>query len=243
MEVSALAAATAPPTQSEKADATLTESFDTFLTLLTTQLRYQDPLEPMDSAEFTNQLVQFSQVEQSISTNSNLEKLLGFQGTNQAVAAISYIGNTVEVLGSAVPLVDGAATVNYVLPENAESAKVLIFNAAGQQVQSIEGGTTVGKQTVIWDGKDSDGAQLPDGAYTVVVAARDAENESLEVSTSVTAKVTGTQNDGTNTQLILGTVPVDLDKVISVNEDNSGSSGGNDNADSGGGGEEDEPTT
>ena len=224
MEVSALAAATATAQQtaSEKADATLTESFDTFLTLLTTQLRYQDPLEPMDSAEFTNQLVQFSQVEQSISTNANLEKLLGFQGTNQAVAAIGYIGNTVEVLGNAVPLVDSSATVNYLLPENAESAKVLIFNSAGQQVQSIEGPTSTGKQTVTWDGKDSDGAQLPDGAYTVVVAARNADNDTIDATTSVTAKVTGTQNDGENVQLILGTVPVNLDKVISVAQQNGG---------------------
>lgn len=212
------------PTGSEKADATLTESFDTFLTLLTTQLRYQDPLEPMDSAEFTNQLVQFSQVEQSISTNSNLEKLLGFQGTNQAVAAIGYIGNTVEVLGDALPLIDSAATVNYVLPGNAETAKVLIFDATGTQVQSIEGPTAAGKQTITWDGKDKDGAQLPDGAYTVVVAARNADNDTLDVSTSITAKVTGTQNDGTNTQLILGTVPVNLDKIISVSQQNGGDS-------------------
>lgn len=218
MDISAFTTAATQPTQSESASATLTESFDTFLTLLTTQLRYQDPLEPMDSAEFTNQLVQFSQVEQSISTNANLEKLLGFQGANQAVAAISYIGNTVEVLGDAMPLMDGAATMNYVLPENAESASILIFDASGAQVQSIEGATAAGKHTVSWDGKDKDGNQLPDGAYTVVVAARDAENETIEVATSVTAKVTGTQNDGTNTQLILGTVPVNLDKIISVSE-------------------------
>lgn len=218
MDISAFTTAATQPTQSESANATLTESFDTFLTLLTTQLRYQDPLEPMDSAEFTNQLVQFSQVEQSINTNANLEKLLGFQGTNQAVAAISYIGNTVEVLGDAMPLIDSASTMNYVLPENAESASVLIFDATGAQVQSIEGPTAAGKHTVAWDGKDKDGNQLPDGAYTVVVAARDAENETIEVATSVTAKVTGTQNDGTNTQLILGTVPVNLDKIISVSE-------------------------
>lgn len=219
MDISAFTtAATQPTTQSEAANATLTESFDTFLTLLTTQLRYQDPLEPMDSAEFTNQLVQFSQVEQSISTNANLEQLLGFQGTNQAVAAISYIGNTVEVLGDAMPLTEGAATMNYVLSENAEAATVLIFDATGAQVQSIEGPTAAGKHTLAWDGRDKDGNQLPDGAYTVVVAARDAENDPIDVATSVTAKVTGTQNNGTNTQLILGTVPVNLDKIISVSQ-------------------------
>tara|TARA_R110002126_G_scaffold7828_12_gene37831 strand:- start:4309 stop:5043 length:735 start_codon:yes stop_codon:yes gene_type:complete len=223
---SALAGATAPQTASEKADASLSESFDTFLTLLTTQLRYQDPLEPMDSAEFTNQLVQFSQVEQSIKSNSNLEKLLGYQGSNQAVAAISYIGTTVEALSSALPLVDGSATMNYVLGEKAESAKVLIYDATGAQVRSIESATSLGKHTVNWDGKDDDGNTLPDGAYTVVVSARDADTNIIDVATSITAKVTGTQNNETGTQLIFGVVPLDLDKVISVSNQ-SANSGGN----------------
>ena len=204
MDVSAVSALTSQKTASEKAEATLSDSFDTFLTLLTTQLRYQDPLEPMDSAEFTNQLVQFSQVEQSISTNSNLEKLLGFQGANQAVAAISYIGTSVEALSNALPLVNGSATMNYVLAEKAESAKVLIYDATGGQVRSIESATSLGKHTVIWDGKDDDGNTLPDGAYTVVVSARDADTNLIEVATSITAKVTGTQNNENGTQLIFG---------------------------------------
>ena len=135
MDVSAISALTNQPTASENAEKTLSESFDTFLTLLTTQLRYQDPLEPMDSAEFTHQLVQFSQVEQSISTNTNLEKLLGYQGANQAVAAISYIGTSVEALSNALPLVDGSATMNYVLAEKAESARILIYDAAGDTAE------------------------------------------------------------------------------------------------------------
>ncbi len=226
MDVSALAGVTTPQTASEKADASLTESFDTFLTLLTTQLRYQDPLEPMDSAEFTNQLVQFSQVEQSISTNANLETLLGYQGTNQAVAAISYIGTTVEALSSSVPLVDGSATMNYVLGETAESTKLLIYDATGTQVRSIESAKSAGKHTVNWDGKDEDGNTLADGAYTVVVSARDADSNLIQVATSITAKVTGTQNNETGTQLIFGSVPLYLDKVISVTNQNANSGGG-----------------
>lgn len=229
MEFSAVSALTNQPTQSENAAATLSDSFDTFLTLLTTQLRYQDPLEPMDSAEFTNQLVQFSQVEQSISTNSNLEKLLGYQGANQAVAAIGYIGTTVEALSNALPLVNGSATMNYVLAEKAESANVLIYDASGDQVRSIESATSLGKHTVNWDGKDDNGNTLPDGAYTVVVSARDADTNLIEVATSITAKVTGTQNNETGTQLIFGAVPIDLDKVISVSDQNA-DSGGNENA-------------
>ena len=241
MDVSAVSALTSQKTASEKAEATLSDSFDTFLTLLTTQLRYQDPLEPMDSAEFTNQLVQFSQVEQSISTNSNLEKLLGFQGANQAVAAISYIGTSVEALSNALPLVNGSATMNYVLAEKAESAKVLIYDATGGQVRSIESATSLGKHTVIWDGKDDDGNTLPDGAYTVVVSARDADTNLIEVATSITAKVTGTQNNENGTQLIFGSVPIGLDKVISVTDQNANGGGNNAQAEDDEGGDDEEP--
>lgn len=242
MDVSAVSALTNQPTASENAATTLSESFDTFLTLLTTQLRYQDPLEPMDSAEFTNQLVQFSQVEQSISTNTNLEKLLGYQGANQAVAAIGYIGTTVEALGNALPLVDGTATMNYVLAEKAESAKVLVYDASGGQVRSIDSATSLGKHTVNWDGKDDNGNTLPDGAYTVVVSARDADTNLIEVATSITAKVTGTQNNDTGTQLIFGVVPIDLDKVISVSDQNANGGGNGDQAEDEESGEEEEPT-
>lgn len=241
MDVSAANALTNQPTASENAATTLSESFDTFLTLLTTQLRYQDPLEPMDSAEFTNQLVQFSQVEQSISTNTNLEKLLGYQGANQAVAAIGYIGTTVEALGNGLPLVDGSATMNYVLAEKAETAKVLIHDAAGNLVRSIESAPSLGKHTVTWDGKDDDGNTMPDGAYTVVVAARDAENNIVEVATSITARVTGTQNNENGTQLIFGSVPVDLDKVILVLGQNANGGGNDAEAEDEEGGEEEEP--
>lgn len=230
MDVSAASALTTQSTASENAEKTLSDTFDTFLTLLTTQLRYQDPLEPMDSSEFTSQLVQFSQVEQSISTNTNLEKLLGYQGANQAVAAIGYIGTEVEALSNALPLVNGSAKMNYVLAERAESAKVLIYDAAGDQVRSIESATSLGKHTVNWDGKDDGGNTLPNGAYTVVVSARDADTNLIEVATSITATVTGTQNTDIGTQLIFGAVPIDIDKVISVTGQNANS-----------GGEEEEP--
>ncbi|MFT5489623.1 MAG: flagellar basal-body rod modification protein FlgD [Paracoccaceae bacterium] len=241
MDVSAVSALTQQPTASENAETTLSDTFDTFLTLLTTQLRYQDPLEPMDSSEFTSQLVQFSQVEQSISTNTNLEKLLGFQGANQAVAAIGYIGTSVEALSNALPLVDGSATMNYVLAEKAESAKVLVYDAAGDQVRSIESATSLGKHTVTWDGKDDAGNTLPDGAYTVVVSARDADINLIEVATSITATVTGTQNSDTGTQLIFGTVPIDLDKVISVTDQNANGGGNDAQAEDEEGGDDEEP--
>lgn len=219
MEISSIGTTT-QPSAADEATASLSESFDTFLTLLTTQLRYQDPLEPMDSAEFTNQLVQFTEVEQSISTNKQLEQLIGMQTANQAVASIGYIGNTIEALGNQMPLIDGEGQMTYTLPENAEDASVLIFNAAGQLIQTIEGPTAAGKHTITWDGTASDGSTMPDGAYTVAVSARNADNDTLEVTTGIVGLVTGTQNDEHGAQLAIGSVLVGLDKIVSVSKQN-----------------------
>lgn len=212
---------TSAASTSSKADAskaTLAQSYDTFLTLLTTQLRYQDPLKPMDSAEFTNQLVQFSGVEQSISTNKNLEQLLAMQAANQAVTSIGYIGNTVEAVGKTVPLVNGTAEITYALPENAAKANILIFNSAGQLVRTADANTLAGKHSFTWDGLGSNGTTLPDGAYSFAVAAINSDKKTLDVPTAIVGTVTGTQTDGTKSQVLIGTVPIDLENVISVSK-------------------------
>ena len=111
MEIPAIGTAAAASSVTNQSEQSLADSFDTFLTLLTTQLRYQDPLEPMESAEFTNQLVQFTQVEQSISTNKQLEQLIGMQGANQAVAAKRLGREAVHVKFIGVFGNDGNATM------------------------------------------------------------------------------------------------------------------------------------
>src|SRR5262245_29800369 len=95
----------------------LTENFDQFLALLTTQLKNQDPLSPMDSSEFTNQLVQFAGVEQQIATNKNLESLVTLQKSSQVMGALELMGKKVEVSGTTVPLQDKSATFVYTLPK------------------------------------------------------------------------------------------------------------------------------
>ena len=96
-------------TSSQVASKNLSADMNTFLTLLTTQLKYQDPLDPMDTAEFTNQLVQYSSVEQAIHTNSNLETLLSLNIANLGAQAVSYMGKVAQVLGDVMPLEGGKA--------------------------------------------------------------------------------------------------------------------------------------
>ena len=100
---------------SQQASNQLSADMNTFLTLLTTQLKYQDPLDPMDTAEFTNQLVQYSSVEQAIQTNSKLETLLNLNMSNLGAQAVSYIGKIAQVLGDVMPLEDGHAKATYTL--------------------------------------------------------------------------------------------------------------------------------
>ena len=114
---SATASAAAGDSNSAAAQAKLDEDLNKFLNLLVTQLKNQDPLDPMDANEFTSQLVQFASVEQQIYQNSNLEKMLSLQETSQISTMVDFIGNQVEFFGQDVPLVDGRAEFSYVMPQ------------------------------------------------------------------------------------------------------------------------------
>jgi len=105
-------------TQSADDQARLEEDLNQFLTLLVTQLENQDPLDPMDSTEFTSQLVQFASVEQQIKQNTNLEQLVGLQQNNQISSMVNFIDKLVEVEGQSIPLEDGQAEFTYTLPVN-----------------------------------------------------------------------------------------------------------------------------
>ena len=102
--------------QSAASKAKLDEDLNKFLSLLVTQLQNQDPLDPMDATEFTSQLVQFASVEQQIFQNSNLEKLLQLQETNQVSNLVDLIGNTVEAESRRMPLENGKAQFTYTIP-------------------------------------------------------------------------------------------------------------------------------
>ena len=110
---------------------TLSADMDTFLTLLTTQLKYQDPLDPMDTAEFTNQLVQYSSVEQAIQMNSKLDNLLSLNISNLGAQAVSYIGKTAQVLGDVMPLEGGKAKATYTLDKDVVSTTISIKDMNG----------------------------------------------------------------------------------------------------------------
>ena len=203
---------------SEVASAKLADNFDTFLTLLTTQLKNQDPLEPTKSDEFVAQLVQFSQVEQAIASNKSLEKLLDLQATNQAAAAIGYMGHTIEAVGNIAPLENGQARFGYALDEKSAGTVIVISDTAGKVVRTATGETEVGKHSFVWDGLDSNGDPVPEGSYKITVNAFDENQDKLEVATSIYGKVTGVASGEDGALLSLGGVNVPLADVLSVGQ-------------------------
>jgi flagellar basal-body rod modification protein FlgD len=172
------------------AKATFGSNFDTFLKLLTTQLQNQDPLSPMDTTQFTQQLVQFSSVEQSIRQNQNLETLISMQRNSQSANAVNYIGKTVEMTGNTVGLYGGEGTITYTLPEDAARVVVSIYNKDGQLVARTEGETASGDHALKWNGYSDAGTKLADGDYSVEISAMNSNGGAIQTSSKVIGTVT-----------------------------------------------------
>ena len=207
--------ATSPGTSSGNAMNQLSGNFDTFLKLLTTQLQHQDPTAPMDTAQFTQQLVQYSQVEQQIDTNSNLQTLIS-QGTSQSASyATGYLGKIVTVAGGEGSLTKGQAQWTYNLATAATSAAITITDAKGNTVYNGSGPTAAGNNTVTWNGVDNAGNQLPDGTYTLAVKA---QAGGQTVTSSITSVGTVSEVDMSKgaPQLLIGSMEVPLSSISSV---------------------------
>jgi flagellar basal-body rod modification protein FlgD len=159
-------------------------NFNEFLQLLTTQLKNQNPLDPLDTNQFTQQLVQFSSVEQQINMNTQLTTLIGLQQTAQSAQAASFVGATVAVNGSTAQMVNSQATWNYSVSSPA-TATITVTNASGQTVFSETGTVQPGQQAFNWNGVGTNGQQWPDGAYTIAITATGANGQSVGVSTQV----------------------------------------------------------
>src|SRR3990172_9547680 len=167
---------------------TLASNFTTFLTLLTTQLKNQNPLEPLDTNQFTQQLVQFAQVEQQMKSNEQLTALVSLEKSAQSTTALAFVGATVVVDGSTAPLSNGRAnwTLNVTKPS---TATVTIKDSTGQTAYSGTFSVNPGSQAFAWDGRGNDGRLWPDGNYTLAATGVDANKQPVAISTEVQAQV------------------------------------------------------
>lgn len=174
-----------------------------FLRLFTTQLRYQNPINPMDSTEFTSQLAQFSSLEQLFNIGSQLKDLLLYQNSLQNTLTANLIGKEIRYEGNSIYLRE-SANINYSLTSPASKVKITIYDSNGKIVKEIElDNQPDGSQSYQWDGRDSTGNKLPEGEYKVRIEAFDTEGKALEVSTQSLGVVTGITFEDNLTYLII----------------------------------------
>jgi flagellar basal-body rod modification protein FlgD len=216
-------------TQQQKTNAAsgkLADDFSQFLTLLTIQLQNQDPLSPMDTTEFTNQLVAFSGVEQQINTNQKLDALVAMQLSNALSGAQSYVGKNVSYVSTEFEYTGVPADIKYSMPVEAASSKIDILDEAGDVVYSIDGEKVAGAHNFVWDGSTKTGGKAAAGTYEFRVTAFDENDEKLEVTSVVNGRVRGTEVQNGQVFLLVGARAVGLDTVINTSTTNIGNNDG-----------------
>ncbi len=200
----------------------LSSNYSDFLTLLTTQLQNQDPSSPMDSSQFTSELVQFSGVEQQINTNSNLSSLISLTSAGNIAQASSLLGATVTASSSELPLQNGSAELNFNTP-SAEPVNIIISNSSGQALYDGTVNAAAGTNSWTWNGTDSSGTTLPDGAYDVSVSSDSSGGTATSVPFNVIGTATSLDSSNNTLSLNLGAVSVPFSSITAVNRTSTGS--------------------
>lgn len=218
-------AASTAASQTASSSSQLASNMNTFLQLLTTQLQYQDPMNPMDTSQFTNQLVEFASVQQEIDINQNLESMMSSQNNAALASAANYLGTNVTAVSSSLPLQSGSSTFYYTTPANSTGVNIVISDSSGNIVDTMNGSAVAGTHAVSWNGDNIYGQTEPDGTYTLSVSSTGSNGTSTQLDTAVLGKVTAVATDPTNnqTQVMLGSVGVDLSNIIEMQGSGSGS--------------------
>jgi flagellar basal-body rod modification protein FlgD len=190
----------------------IASNFTTFLQLLTTQLKNQDPLSPMDTNQFTQQLVEFAGVEQQMKTNTTLSTLVSLQQSAQTTQALSLVGATVAVKGNTAQLANGQAmwSLNSTQPA---TATVTVTAPSGVTAYTATGAVTAGNQTFTWNGIGNDGTQWPAGNYTLTATAVSASGQSTPISAQVEGTVSSVDLTQTPPVLSKGGQTYTIDQI------------------------------
>jgi flagellar basal-body rod modification protein FlgD len=182
---SSSSSASAASSASALASSQIAGNFQSFLTLLTTQLQNQNPLDPLDTNQFTQQLVEFAGVQQQLNTNDSLATLVSLQQTAQSTQALGFVGQTVVVNGNTAALTDSSATWQLSVPSNS-TVNISIASSTGQTVFTGKYAVSAGNnQPFTWNGEGTDGTQYPAGQYTLTATAADSTGAVVAVTTQV----------------------------------------------------------
>jgi flagellar basal-body rod modification protein FlgD len=198
----------------------LASNFETFLTLLTSQLKNQDPLSPVDSNQFTAQLTQMAGVEQQLLTNDLLKGLLAAQGGGGLAGAATYIGKEATAAWSATKFTDGEATWSYELASNAASATLQVLDGSGNVVWSGDApDKTTGVHDFTWDGGATSGNDGQDGqVYSLKIVAKDAAGGAIDSQVLTRGRITGVEMYDGEPYLTVGNSILPLSTVIALEE-------------------------
>jgi flagellar basal-body rod modification protein FlgD len=206
---------TTSSTSTVSGGAAIAENFDQFLTLLTTQLKNQSPLDPLDTNQFTAQLVQFAGVEQQLKTNETLTSLLSLNSAGTATSAVGFIGSTITADGATTRLEDDEAEWQVNVPRGGV-ATITIKDAKGSVVQTLTKTLVAGDQTYSWDGTTSTAQKAEPGEYTITIDAKDTAGAAMTATTKISGLVDGVDFTGSIPTLKIGSISVPLDQVKSV---------------------------
>jgi flagellar basal-body rod modification protein FlgD len=213
---SSSAAATSAAATSALASSQIAGNFQSFLTLLTTQLQNQNPLDPLDTNQFTQQLVEFAGVQQQLNTNDSLATLVSLQQTAQSTQALGFVGKTAVVSGSTAALTDSTATWQISVP-TASNVNVTIASSTGQTVFSGSYSVAAGNnQPFTWNGQGSDGTQEPDGNYTMTATAKDASNNTVAITTAIQGVVSSVDLSQSPPLLSIGGQTYTVNQIQSI---------------------------
>jgi len=207
---------------SQQAQQTLTKSSimqkDDFLRMLTLQLKYQDPLNPMSNDQFAAQLAQFSQLETLNNINESIQtEIIMSQSMNNSFM-INMIGKDVKSYGEMLTLTEDGANLDFYLYADAADVKVRIYDETGNEIAVLSGNAMkTGDRKIHWDGKTKDGDRALDGTYTFKVEANNATGDSIPVDTMCNGIVTGITYEGGMPYLMVNGSYVSLGDIVSVN--------------------------
>ncbi len=196
----------------------LSGNFTDFLDMLMTQLQNQDPTSPMDTNQFTSELVEFSGVEQQINTNNSLTQLIQLTQAGEVMQGSQMDGKQVAVTSTQIPLQNGTGSVQFTAP-TAEPVAIAISNSSGQQVSDVSLNATAGQNTWTWNGTGNNGDQVPDGAYNLSVIGANSDGSTAPLTFTVSGTATGVQSStgsSSGVQLELGALSVPFSSIVSV---------------------------
>ena len=201
--------------QTSSAQSALSDNYDMFLELLTVQIKNQNPLDPMDVDKFTDQLTQFSSVEQQITTNRNLETMIESISASNLSSVVNYIGKEVEANGATTVLKNGQAQWSATTSQDA-TGTVTIKNSAGATIYTEKVALPKGTSAYQWDGRSSVGGTAPDGQYTIAFDVQNASGTAVNVETTFSGVVDEVDLANGDPTLKIGNVTIPLSSVKTI---------------------------